>query len=276
MAENVKEFAGIAQLINFDQYRALAEGFSAHMWEWYTGFIIWKTQNPWTALRGQMYDWYLDPNAGLFGLQSGSEPLHIMYNPVNHMIMVVNNTFDFCRDVMVVADSYDHTGKSSRLYQQMADIEPVSIKNCQSIGRGITSRTREEGSFLSLKLLESEDVVLSENLYWLPDSTGNYTFLQKLPATTIRATAENAGDGKIDLKLANDEQNPLAFFIRISLIDIDSSERILPVFYTENYVNLEPGRNRVVQIKYPADLEREKLKIRLEGWNVEPITIHIE
>jgi hypothetical protein len=125
-------------------------------------------------------------------------------------------------------------------------------------------------------LLESEDVVLSENLYWLPDSTGNYTFLQKLPATTIRATAENAGDGKIDLKLANDEQNPLAFFIRISLIDSDSGERILPVFYTENYISLEPGRNRVVQLEYPAHLEREKLKIRLEGWNVEPVTIHIE
>ena len=36
------------------------EGFSSHMWEWYTGTIIWKTQNPWTALRGQMYDYYLD------------------------------------------------------------------------------------------------------------------------------------------------------------------------------------------------------------------------
>ena len=59
--KDVKDFADKAQLVNYNQYRALMEGFSAHMWEWYTGVIIWKTQNPWTALRGQMYDYYLDP-----------------------------------------------------------------------------------------------------------------------------------------------------------------------------------------------------------------------
>src|ERR1041384_1114979 len=78
---DMKDFTKKAQLVNFDQYRALAEGFTAHKWDWYTGFIIWKTQNPWTAMRGQMYDYYLDPNACLYGLRSGSENLHVMCNP---------------------------------------------------------------------------------------------------------------------------------------------------------------------------------------------------
>ena len=60
-ATNMEDFARKAQLVNYNQYRALIEGFSAHMWDWYTGTIIWKTQNPWTALRGQMYDYYLVP-----------------------------------------------------------------------------------------------------------------------------------------------------------------------------------------------------------------------
>ncbi len=60
---DIKDFTQKAQLVNYDQYRALIEGFSSHMWEWYTGVIIWKTQNPWTAMRGQTYDYYLDPNA---------------------------------------------------------------------------------------------------------------------------------------------------------------------------------------------------------------------
>ena len=67
--EDMADFAEKAQLVNYNQYRALIEGFSAHMWDWYTGSIIWKTQNPWTALRGQMYDYYLYPNACLFGLR---------------------------------------------------------------------------------------------------------------------------------------------------------------------------------------------------------------
>jgi len=62
---------------------------SSHMWDWYTGTIIWKTQNPWTALRGQMYDYYLDVNACLYGLHNGSEPLHVMFDPVENMVMIV-------------------------------------------------------------------------------------------------------------------------------------------------------------------------------------------
>jgi mannosylglycoprotein endo-beta-mannosidase len=274
-AKDVREFANIAQLINYNQYRAMVEGFSAHMWEWYTGFIIWKTQNPWTALRGQMYDWYLDPNAALYGLRLGSEPLHIMYNPVNYMIMIVNNTYDFYRDMMVVADLYDQDGKSTRLYQQMADIEPASVKNCESIRRGITSRN-VSGSFLSLKLLKAEDEILSENLYWLSDSSGNYQFLEQLQKISIQATAENSGNGKIDLMLTNDNLNGVAFFIRISLVNGTSGERILPVFYEDNYISLEPGRSRVVRLEYPADRNPENFKIQMQGWNVDPVSVDIE
>ncbi|MCK7555453.1 hypothetical protein MKQ70_10730 [Chitinophaga sedimenti] len=59
--KDLEDWATKAQLVNYDQYRALMEGFSAHMWDWYTGVIIWKTQNPWTAMRGQMYDYYRIP-----------------------------------------------------------------------------------------------------------------------------------------------------------------------------------------------------------------------
>ena len=77
---NIKDFTEKAQLVNYDQYRGLAEGFTSHMWDWYSGFVIWKTQNPWTAMRGQMYDYYLDPNACLYGLKKGAGSLHVMFN----------------------------------------------------------------------------------------------------------------------------------------------------------------------------------------------------
>jgi hypothetical protein len=66
------------------------EGWASRMWEWYTGILIWKTQNPWTALRGQMYDWYLDVNATLYGTRKGCEPLHPQYNIVSKQVELVN------------------------------------------------------------------------------------------------------------------------------------------------------------------------------------------
>jgi len=275
-ATDVETFSKIAQLVNYDQYRAMVEGFSAHMWDWYTGFIIWKTQNPWTALRGQMYDWYLDPNGGLYGLNSGSEPLHIMYNPVNHMIMVANNTYEYYRDVMVRAYTLDHEGNMNRIYQQMADIDPASIKNCAVIGRGITVRSAENGVFLILKLLKSEEEVLSENIYWLPDSSGNYSFLQRLPETRVLAEATRTENETIKLRLSNPADHFLAFFIRISLADAKTGDRILPVFYSDNYISIEPGYEKSILLDYPEGIDLKDAVIHMEGWNVDSMDIEIK
>jgi hypothetical protein len=275
-ADNVNEFANIAQLINYNQYRAMVEGFSSHMWEWYTGFIIWKTQNPWTALRGQMYDWYLDPNAGLYGLQLGSEPLHIMFDPVEEMIMVVNNTFEYQRDLLVIATTYDAEGNAIKIYQEFADIDPVSVKNCQTIGRRLTPQREENGLFLSLQLLKTKSEILSENLYWLPDSTGRYHFIDNMPNASVLAKANNLENGKISIKLSNNPDGPVAFFIRISLVDAHTNERILPVFYSNNYLSIEPGGNKNINLDYPNKQNTDNMNIHLEGWNVESTLIKID
>ncbi|RYG17365.1 MAG: glycosyl hydrolase, partial [Chitinophagaceae bacterium] len=127
-AKDAKDFTMKAQLVNYDQYRALMEGFSAHMWEWYTGSIIWKTQNPWTAMRGQMYDYYLDPNACLYGLRKGSEPLHVMMNPLDSMVTVVNNGFTNRDNLMVQAKVYDMDGKDYFYSQVFNSIGRSSVR----------------------------------------------------------------------------------------------------------------------------------------------------
>jgi hypothetical protein len=109
------------------------EGFSAHQWDWYTGVIIWKTQNPWTAMRGQMYDYYLDPNACLYGLRSGSELVHIMANPIDGMLMMVNNDFTAKRNLMLVATAYDTKGNSKLITKVFTYIEATSIKKILSV-----------------------------------------------------------------------------------------------------------------------------------------------
>lgn len=47
------------------------------MWQRYSGMLIWKTQNPWPGLRGQLYDCQLDQTAGFFGVKSACEPVHV-------------------------------------------------------------------------------------------------------------------------------------------------------------------------------------------------------
>ncbi len=269
------DFAKKAQLINYNQYRALIEGFSSHMWEWYTGVIIWKTQNPWTALRGQMYDWYLDPNGGLYGLHTAGEPLHIMYDPVKQMIQIANHTFTRYRNLMVKVDVVDETGESRRIYQQLVDVEPTSVKNCQAVRSGIIRLTGEKGAFLSMKIFEATDSILSENLYWLPDSAGNYTFLQDLPKVKITSKVELIKEGKLKLHLENSIGNPVAFFIRISMIDKNTGKRILPVFYSDNYISILPGSNKSIYLEYPGIINEHEAALNISGWNVENRNIEL-
>ena len=274
---DVKDFGIKAQLVNYDQYRGLIEGFSAHMWEWYTGVIIWKTQNPWTALRGQMYDYYLDPNACLYGLHQGSEPLHIMCDITDYDVYIVNNTFIGHDNLMMQVKAYDMKGTSTMLSQIFCYVLPTSAKKYITLGSRIKRMQANDGLFLSCKLLDTDQKIVSENLYWLPDSTGNYSGLQQMPEAKIRAKASETSPGKIDVNIENAQDNPLAFFIRISLIDPKNHERFLPAFYSDNYISVEPGAHKTVTVEYtPENGQPTNLLIGIEGWNVENQYLPIE
>ncbi len=266
-AKNAEDFAFKAQLVNYTQYRALMEGFSAHMWDWYTGTIIWKTQNPWTALRGQMYDYYLDVNASLYGLRSGSEPLHIMLSP-DSMITVVNNHFEPKRNLMVKATAYDMAGKAYFLDQIFYEINPSTTKKCFSIKGAIEKLQLKEGVFIQLSLLDENQQLLSENFYWLEDEKGNYSGLQKMNKTNLTVTPKIENNHQLTVKLSAPANKPIAFFTRIALVDQKTGKRKLPAFYSANYVSVLPGTSQIIQIDC-NNVDLKTCAIEVYGWNVE-------
>ena len=265
-AKDAKDFAMKAQLVNYDQYRALMEGFSNKMWDWYTGSIIWKTQNPWTALRGQMYDYYLDPNACLYGLRKGSEPLHIMMNPLDSMVTVVNNGFTDRNNLMVKAKVYDMDGKDYFYSQVFNSIGASSVRRFFPLNDFLKKLDQKDGVFVSLKLLNEKQEVLSENIYWLADKDGNYKGLQNLKPAALKVNAVKKSDDKVEVTLTNPGDNPVAFFNRLALINSETGKRILPAFYDDNYVSILPGESRLITVEYNGV---QKTAIEVYGWNVE-------
>ena len=129
------------------------------------------------------------------------------------------------------------------------------------------------GLFLKLQLVNTQQVVQSENIYWLPDSTGNYSGLQKMKQANVVVTAHRASRNTIEVKIKNPMGNPMAFFNRISLVNPETGKRILPVFYDNNYVSVVAGAERTVTLSYDGDL---KGKVTICGWNVNLQTIDIQ
>lgn len=266
--KDIKDFAMKAQLVNYDQYRALIEGFSSHMWEWYTGTIIWKTQNPWTSMRGQMYDYYLDPNACLFGLRKGSEMLHVMCNPVTKRSMIVNNSFEQVNDMMFVARYYDMEGNETLLTQEIAYIEPSDAKMLLPLQGMIGDKLDTDGGFLYLQLFDTKGKLLSDNFYWYPNAEGKYTGLNKMAKADIKVTSKALSAGKMEVSIMNPKNAPVAFFNRISVVDSRTGERILPAFYSDNYISVVPGETKTITVEYPVKAGVTP-KVEVLGWNTD-------
>jgi hypothetical protein len=85
----------------------------------------------------------------------------------------------------------------------------------------------------------------------------------------IRATAQKTSDTAVAVTLKNPPGNPVAFFIRVSLINPETGKRILPVFYDNNYISVLPGTNKTVHIFLDRPGQAVKnMKVSLSGWNV--------
>ncbi len=279
--DNMNTFADYAQLANYNQYRALFEGWNAHMWKWYTGVMIWKLQNPWTALRGQFYDWYLNPTGAMFGLMKGAEPIHIQYDPATKAIQVVNNTFDPIDNANVTATWYNLAGNPIPAGKRIVTIGANQVDSVFTVdGKSVESNV----FFLQLVLKDRSGKLLSQNFYWLHKPDLDYVDLKELNRAKVRISARlihtNTGE-KIAVTLQNRARvshGPVAFWIHLQLYDPDTGTRITPVFYSDNYISLVPGEKRALTIGLGQNyLENHKTpKLEIFGWNLPSKTISIK
>jgi hypothetical protein len=267
--DNAREFADMAQLVNYNQYRALMEGIRSHMWSWYTGVLVWKTQNPWTAMVGQMYDRYLDPNACLYGLQAGAKPLHVMYDPIRKKILVANDTREELRVSLTYGTilSSVGTGEDNATVSSSDSLFKIPADSCIAIA-DFEPKDYSTGAFLSLSVADNAHSYSDDNLYWLPDGAGTYRWLQRIAPQAIfmAATARYCGSGCIEISLSYNGSG-IAFFNHITLLDKKTKERILPVFCSDNYVSVYPAQpHKKVKISYALPEGTEPI-ICIEGWN---------
>ncbi len=247
------DFARKAQLVNYTQYRALLEGFRSHMWDWYTGVMIWKTQNPWTAMVGQMYDVYLDPNASMFGLMEGGKQLHAMYEPKWGGVMVANNSHEE-KKVRLWYSITKGTTSIQGINDSIYVIPPdtcIAIAKAPDLERRIDKSDSTSGAFYSVRLYEGTTKnIVDDNTYWFPGTDGTYKWLLNLRPASLDVTATVKGQGSIEVTIRNRSDVNVSFFNHITLVDKATKKRILPVFYSNNFITISPERLKRITIDY--------------------------
>jgi exo-1,4-beta-D-glucosaminidase len=136
--------------------------------------------------------------------------------------------------------------------------------------------------FLSLKLEDPSDDVVSENFYWFstksetlewdkgnwyttPTKTfADYTALQSLPPVTLKVESKST-DHSTTVTVSNPGKT-LAFAVHLKVKRESDGEEVLPVLWEDNYFALLPGQSRQVTATYAPG--HAKLAVEVSGWNV--------
>ena len=270
--KDVRDFCFKAQIVSYEQYRALQEAFNHKMWDWYAGMLVWKNQNPWTALRGSFYDYYLDYQGGYFGYKHGAAPVHIQLNLNDSVVCALNQKAVQTNPLTAVVTLYDMHGKM--LSEEKSNIT-LQAHSLQLLNKVKLPANTNEVFFLKLQL-KDQDKVVDENLYWLTNVRHSYEKLNDLQKVAVKAEIKANGEKQSVIKLSN-PGNETAFFIRLKVMN-GSNDLVLPAWFTENFITLLPGEEKEIQL----DLSTGKsstglndLRLSIEGWNIETMEIRL-
>jgi hypothetical protein len=284
---NLADFVRKAQMMNFEAYRAMYEGRNARLFAPDTGIITWMSNPAQPSFVWQLYAYDLEPNASLFAVKSAAEPVHIQMDEDDFHLKVINNRPDALAGYTAHMTLWSLSWWGDAAYKNGEKDFAVSGPADTAIDLGPAPLPEPEHRgivmFVELQLKDAQGNVVSRNLYWKanPSSGEDLSRMDMMPPEKLTATVVRKDDGVVefhgrlglDVTLTNPGKN-MALMTHLQLRQQGTGERILPVFYSDNYFSLAPGESRTVHIDAALDDLKGVPLVVVDGWNVDvdPVT----
>ena len=263
-AKNLDDLCRKAQMVNYETYRAIYEGFNSRLWNDCSGVLIWMSHPSWPSVVWQLYSWDYEPNASYFGAQKGGEPVHIQMDLPDCKIAVINHRFEPLVGVTVNAAIYDLSGREVQNCKTNITAAANACTGIFTLGW-----TGNGPHFVKLELRDPEGRLLSENFYWHARNEKQLQELNTLPKVTLKGrfhSQTGANETVVEGEVTNPSDTP-ALAVKLTVRNADTGERILPAYYDDNYFSLLPGESREFRIE--CSPTKAKVQVSLVGWNIE-------
>ena len=266
---NLADFVRKAQLMNYEAFRAMYEGRNAQMFHPTTAVITWMSHPAQPSFVWQLYHYDLEPNSSLFAVRSAGEMVHIQFNEADGELQVINNLPQPLTDAVARVSIYLLDGTLASQYDTKVTAEPSSVTN---LGEVKFPPRISSTHFLKLELRDAKGELISSNFYWRgePGYPDLLTDLNELPKVTLEAKVERSisgGKQMVTVTLHN-PTNSVALMAHLQLRD-SSGERVLPVYYSDNYVSLVPNESKTITIEAAQQDSMDKgATVVVDGWNV--------
>jgi len=248
--KNVADYVRIAQIVNADNYRAMFEAANSRMWDITSGVMIWKLNASYPDFAWEIYDWFLNPNAGYYYVKNACEPLHIQMNANDDKVSVINTYHNPTNNITVRAKVYDFNLKVR--WEREVEIN-LGEDRYQEIFYVPQLSKMTPVYFVKLELIDGSGKILSSNLYWESSKTPtDFSELSNMENAKVNLTykaEERNGEYWVHVKVKN-PTNKLAFMNRLAIIKKNNNEEVLPTFWDDNFITLFPGEEKTVEAKF--------------------------
>ncbi|MCI1779916.1 MAG: glycoside hydrolase family 2 [Bacteroidales bacterium] len=263
--KSVREYADHAQFVSAEGYRAMFEAANHSMWDITSGIMIWKLNSCWPDVGWQIYDWYLAPCASYFFTKKALEPVHVQLNANDMSVSVINTTGRALKDaevsVKVIGDSLKTLWSCTRRVS-------ADASSCMKVAEVPDSGKFSYNYFVVLKICDAAGKVVSDNLYWRYSQHVAFEMPALMHGTSPESHVEaekRQGEFILKIRLHNTSAG-LSFFNRMALSDPATGEEINPVFWSDNFVTLFPGEEKIITAKVAvSDARGEVPDLKLES-----------
>lgn len=270
---SLADFERKAQMMNYVDYRALFEGFNAHLWSQNSGRMLWMSQSAWPDTMWNIYSHDYDTQASYYGVMEAAQPIHVQMNLPDRQIVVVNNTRAALTGARVSVAVYGP--KSQPLATTSCSVPSVVgsiVPVCPDLD--LDAVVRREGTiFVDLSLRGPGGEDLSRNFYWTGAKPGNLRSLDALPPVKLRLSVSHSRAGSAVITLTNPTRS-VALNAKLTLVDA-RGHRILPAYYSDNYVSIAPGGTRRITISVSHAADLLNACVQLHGWNEVPDQVEV-
>lgn len=266
---SLADFERKAQMMNLETHKAIYEGFLAHLWTKNSGRLLWMSHPAWPSNAWQLYSWDYDTSAAYYGAKEANTPLHVQLDLDDNALALVNTTRADQKGLTVRTRVAGLDGATLFERTDRADA-PANRTTALPIIPLDATLAKSGMALVELTLTDGSGAELDRNFYWRGRNTAAYRALDSLATTplTLKAAApvRDGDDMLIRVTLANMNETP-ALEAKLTLLD-GKGKRVLPAFYSENYISLLPGERRAVEIRWPASNLVTGATLALRGWNV--------
>lgn len=271
---SLADFERKSQLMNIESYKAIFEGMQAHLWSRNTGRMLWMTHPAWPSNHWQIYSWDYDTHGAYYGAKSAAEPVHVQLNLPDNSVAVVNTTraplAGLTATTKVVGlDGQTLWSRADKLdapANAVATLQPVPLNELFA---------RAPMVLVEQRLTRADGSLASRNFYWRGRDDAAHRDLEAMAQVDLDAgiarAAPRPGYRSLTVTLRNTSARP-ALAAKLTLVDA-KGERVLPAFYSDNYVSILGGESASVTIEWPERTPEgvptpESGQVKLRGWNV--------